>query len=435
MKRRFAIETSLTHFISKMESEERPNKMRKLDHESKSEETQQPEAEAKPSEAVQQESSEAKIAEIVEPEKPSETTQPESSEAKIAEIVEPEAATKPGPTEENSEKTAVQSNETEEANGPSQPEDDPNAPAPQASNPKPHFEIDPTLSKNQQKKLRKRLEWESQREDRKLIRKEQQKAKRERVRAEKASLPPEVLAEKQAAKAHKPRPQQLPITILIDCNFDDLMREGERTSLSSQITRCYSDNRGSSYRAHLAVASFGGSLRERFEGVLEGVHRLWKPFRVCEEGFVRVAEMARGWNGEGKENAMAGVFEKYAGMDQEVLKAEGEVIYLSSEADEDLTELKPYSTYIIGGLVDKNREKGICHKRATEAGVKTMRLPIGKFLDMSSRKVLATNHVSEIMVRWLECGDWGEAFMRVIPKRKGGVLKGGKGEDDDEEDY
>jgi tRNA (guanine9-N1)-methyltransferase len=40
------------------------------------------------------------------------------------------------------------------------------------------------------------------------------------------------------------------------------------------------------------------------------------------------------------------------------------------------------------------------------------------------------------MLKWLECGDWGEAFMSVIPKRKGGQLRGygGEGEVDVEGD-
>ena len=49
---------------------------------------------------------------------------------------------------------------------------------------------------------------------------------------------------------------------------------------------------------------------------------------------------------------------------------------------------------------------------------------------MSSRKVLATNHVNEIMVKWFETGDWGKAFMEVIPKRKGGKLKDEQGKDE-----
>ncbi|EHY58531.1 tRNA (guanine(9)-N(1))-methyltransferase [Exophiala dermatitidis] len=102
----------------------------------------------------------------------------------------------------------------------------------------------------------------------------------------------------------------------------------------------------------------------------------------------------------------------------------GEVVYLTSDSPDTLTELSPYSTYIVGGLVDKNRHKGICYKIARERGIKTAKLPIGEYMEMQSRKVLATNHVVEIMVRWLECGDWGEAFLKVIPKRKGGRLRG-----------
>jgi tRNA (guanine9-N1)-methyltransferase len=115
---------------------------------------------------------------------------------------------------------------------------------------------------------------------------------------------------------------------------------------------------------------------------------------------------------------------------------QGEVIYLSSDSPYTLEELQPHSTYIIGGLVDKNRHKGICYKIATEKGLRTAKLPISEFMEMQSRSVLATNHVNEIMLRWLECGDWGKAFMQVIPKRKGGRLReaeGGEGEDVGEE--
>lgn len=392
-----------------MESEERPTKMRKLEHEGTPGESEQAKAEAKPLEVNQ---SEVKV--------PDTTGEGQ------------EATTIPRATEETQEATGPFNGNTESKMPDETCQSDPKS----TDNPPPsnQFTIDPTLSKNQQKKLRKKLEWEAGREERKVVRKEKQKEKRERVRAEKASLPPEVVAQKEAAKAHQPRPRQLPVTFLIDCDFDDLMRDGERVSLSSQITRCYSDNKNSPFRAHLTLASFGGHLKERYDGVLEGVHKLWKPFRTCSENFVETAELAKVWMADEKENFLVGSFAKYADQDQEKLKEEGEVIYLSSEGDEDLTELKPYSTYIIGGLVDKNREKGICHKRAVTAGIKTKKLPIGKFMDMNSRKVLATNHVHEIMVKWLECGDWGEAFVKVIPKRKGGTLKGGRYDYDDDDE-
>lgn len=42
---------------------------------------------------------------------------------------------------------------------------------------------------------------------------------------------------------------------------------------------------------------------------------------------------------------------------------------------------------------------------------------------MSSRFVLTTNQVVEIMLKYLECRDWKEAFMEVIPQRKQPKLK------------
>ena len=105
-------------------------------------------------------------------------------------------------------------------------------------------------------------------------------------------------------------------------------------------------------------------------------------------------------------------------------KGPAEIVYLTSDSPHTLDRLKPYSTYIIGGLVDKNRHKGICYKTACDKGIRTAKLPIAEYMEMQSRFVLATNHVVEIMIRWLECADWGESFMKVMPKRKGGNLKG-----------
>lgn len=300
---------------------------------------------------------------------------------------------------------------------------------------------EPKISKNQLKKQRRHERWESGREDRKLKRKEKVKEKKERRReAWAAGHQPDENGVIPTLPSNRPprhtvgNGTQVPITVIFDCDWEDLMFDAELKSLGLQITRCYSDNRKAQFRTHLALSSFGGKMKERFEGILGNQHKSWKGFKFFGEDFVEVSNKSREWMTGPRGGVVAGAM-KSAGETVEDAETaedkpsdeEGEIVYLSSESDNVLTTLKPNSTYIIGGLVDKNRHKGVCHKRAVEKGIKTAKLPIGEFLEMKSRQVLVTNHVLEIMLKWLEFGDWGKAFMAVLPERKGAKLKGEEG--------
>ena len=300
---------------------------------------------------------------------------------------------------------------------------------------------DPPLSKNKLKKLRRDQAWEESRERRKELRKKKKAEKRERKRADadnKDTPPLSTTAKRKASDdadaraAKNPKRQksiQLPISFVIDCGFDDLMMDGERKSLASQITRSYSDNCKAQFRSHLFVSSFNGYLKNRFETTLSGQHASWKGVRFLQGDFEEGVTEARQLMTTERGGRLAGVFEGKSSTSGEEAGENsvepGEVVYLTSDSPDTLTELKPYGIYIIGGIVDKNRHKGICYKRAMDRGVKTAKLPIGDYMKMSSRFVLATNHVVEIMSRWLELKDWGHAFMQVMPKRKGGILKDG----------
>ena len=317
----------------------------------------------------------------------------------------------------------------------------------QAIDAKPNDTTDAPLSKSQQKKLRRKQQYEESRAERKAWKKEKLKEKKARKRAaqsqgtDEASVatnekPGQSFAkrkEKVDSKHH--RPVQLPITVIFDCSFDDLMMEKELVSLASQLTRSYSENYKAKFRNHMAISSFGGKLKERFDTVLSKHHENWKGVRFFDEDFVSVAEQSKDWMRGEQGGQLAGAFNKTALPEvqrptdraaeesTQACSEDGEIIYLTSDSPNTMTELKPYSTYIIGGLVDRNRHKGICYKRACDRGMQTARLPIGLYMQMTSRFVLATNHVAEIMLRWLELRDWGKAFMDVMPKRKGGVLK------------
>ncbi|KAL4870781.1 guanine-1-methyltransferase-domain-containing protein [Aspergillus spectabilis] len=288
--------------------------------------------------------------------------------------------------------------------------------------------ITQNISKRQLRRQRQREQWESERELRKVKRKERTAARKERKRAAWQEAKDQGKDAKEELQKLFPGSgssrggpsTRLPLTLIIDCGFDDLMMVKERISLAQQLTRSYSENHKSEYNAHMVISSFDKLLKERFETVLHKTHENWKGIRFIGENWFHAAKEAHDLMQGPQGGKMAGPF-----ADKSDAKPEdGEIVYLSSDSPDTLTELKPYSTYIIGGLVDKNRHKGICHKRATELGIKTAKLPIGKYIEMASRSVLATNHVVEIMVRWLQLQDWGEAFMQTLPPRKGGILRG-----------
>ncbi|XP_059520799.1 tRNA methyltransferase 10 homolog A isoform X3 [Myotis daubentonii] len=94
--------------------------------------------------------------------------------------------------------------------------------------------------------------------------------------------------------------------------------------------------------------------------------------------------------------------------------------------------LHPVQFYLTshGGQLKKNMDendkgwvnwKGLTYKQASDHGIDHAQLPLGNFVKMNSRKVLAINHVFEIILEYLETRDWQEAFFTVLPQRKGAV--------------
>jgi tRNA (guanine9-N1)-methyltransferase len=290
------------------------------------------------------------------------------------------------------------------------------------------------LSKNQLKRLKRQQRWEEKKDDRRIKRKDKRHAMQARKREELQSKLEAAKAEgrdpAEVIKEHQSRPPKrtdnpIPVSFILDCGFEEYMRDGEKVSLSSQVVRSYAMTRTAKYQAHLFVSGYGGTLKERFEGVLHNNHKGWKGAMVMTGDFMEAAkkanEVMRG-PGAGK---VQGALVGQEGMKEE----EGEegvdrsVVYLTSDSPYTLERLEPYTSYVIGGIVDRNREKGLCYKKAVEHKVRTAKLPIGEYMAMQSRFVLTTNQVVEIMAKWLECGDWSEAFLHVIPPRKGAVVK------------
>lgn len=64
-----------------------------------------------------------------------------------------------------------------------------------------------------------------------------------------------------------------------------------------------------------------------------------------------------------------------------------DLVYLTADSETMLDELDPKKIYIVGGLVDRNRWKGITMKKALDQGIQTAKLPIGNYLKMSGSQV------------------------------------------------
>ena len=79
-------------------------------------------------------------------------------------------------------------------------------------------------------------------------------------------------------------------------------------------------------------------------------------------------------------------------------------------------------TFSFLGLVDHNLHKGISHKLALNHNIATARLPIEKFLNMKTRKVLTIDHVFRILGSITEGQTWQEALLGVLPPRKGAIV-------------
>ncbi|KAI1820712.1 tRNA-methyltransferase-domain-containing protein [Xylaria intraflava] len=308
------------------------------------------------------------------------------------------------------------------------------------------------MTKSQLKKLKRRKKWEESKEGRRLKRRDKRHERQARKRVEKeeemAAAAAEgrepVLNDRRRNKSRSGIPA--PIAIILDCQFEKYMLETELVSLSSQVTRCYSDNRNAVHSAHLYISSYGGVLKERNETVLENQHLKWKGVHFCEGDFVEAAKEAKEYMAGPKGGEMIDMLKQStpneslslassATADTKKTKAaptaepeaedvDKSIVYLTADSPYTLNRLEPNTCYVVGGIIDKNREKGLCYRIAREKKVRTAKLPIGEYMVLQHRHILTTNHVVEIMLKWLETGDWGTTFMKVIPTRKGGKLKG-----------
>ena len=262
-------------------------------------------------------------------------------------------------------------------------------------------------------------------------------------------------------------------TVAVDLGFGDAMSEKERKSAVNQLGYCYAangrdysavagmDTQASSSSSSSATSSGATSASELPPPLCECAslpevaphvpHRcaacLPGYFELVMTGFAgAVRDAALRVDGSQHWRHVAWDARPYT----EVFAAQqraGRLVYLTSEAEDVLREIEPDTVYVIGGIVDHNRLKGLTHREATARGVRTARLPLAETVDMASRKVLTINHCYEVLLAYaniralqqrraaagaqplspMQC--WARAVTAVLPARKGAHSK-----DEDDED-
>ncbi|XP_003410506.1 tRNA methyltransferase 10 homolog A [Loxodonta africana] len=240
------------------------------------------------------------------------------------------------------------------------------------------------ISKRQMKKLIKQKQWEEQRE----LRKQKRKEKRKRKKLER-QCQLESNSDGNDRKRIRRDVVQSTLRLIVDCSFDDLMVLKDIKKLHKQIQRCYAENRRALHPVQFYLTSHGGQLKKNMDENDKGWVN-WKDIHIKPEHY------------------------------SELIKKE-DLVYLTSDSPNVLKELDESKAYVIGGLVDHNHHKGVTYKQASDYGIEHAQLPLGNFVKMNSRKVLAVNHVFEIILEYLETRDWQEAFFTILPQRKGAV--------------
>ncbi|XP_061175091.1 tRNA methyltransferase 10 homolog A-like [Saccostrea echinata] len=242
-----------------------------------------------------------------------------------------------------------------------------------------------TMSKKQLRRQQRQEKWLSIKADVRAKEKQRKKQKR-REALERGDV---MAPTRKKLRTNTMAKSSCKTSVVIDCSLDSYMGEKDIMKLVKQIQFCYSSNRRSQNPMQFYVTGVHGQTKARLEGI--GDYQNWD-VNFTSKDYNEVFE---------KEN----------------------IVYLSSESENTLQELEPNKAYIIGGLVDHNHYKGLCHSLATEKGVGHARLPISEFLDMKTRKVLTINHVFDILLKYTETKNWSQSFCSVIPQRKGAHVK------------
>ena len=175
--------------------------------------------------------------------------------------------------------------------------------------------------------------------------------------------------------------------IAFDLDYSNYMKIKEIKSLSTQLSYAYSLNKSLKNPLLYYFCNYEGEIKEEME--LMGSNY---------------------WHAKFFSNNISQI--------DEITKSGKEIIYLSPDSENILTEINNNTIYIIGGFVDKPVNKNKSLYKAYEYNYKNAKLPLLQYSDDIMNHILNVNTVVEIIGYYLEFQNWGDAINKAIPKRK-----------------
>jgi tRNA (guanine9-N1)-methyltransferase len=223
------------------------------------------------------------------------------------------------------------------------------------------------------------------------------------------------------------------VTVAIDMGFEHLMNQRDLGKCLKQLLHCYSINRRLQQPLQFHISSFDG---ERLKQEMER-HQGYEHWDCIFHNKSYFDVFTPPVNNSNCTNDLQVPIQN-ATQEQQLLPLDNKIpdqtdpknfkdakniIYLTSESENVLEKFDPNCVYIIGGLVDHNNHKGICHRLAVEKGINHARFPIQEAgVEMKTRQVLTIDHVFRIIASVASEGrSWKEALIETLPERKGAI--------------
>ncbi|GBG31955.1 tRNA guanine9-N1-methyltransferase [Hondaea fermentalgiana] len=200
------------------------------------------------------------------------------------------------------------------------------------------------------------------------------------------------------AKQAVPKLAQSNPTIVVDMEFAGDMPRDLRRSLYHQISGTYGQNRATWRPSCLVLAGMSSELQKEL-AERQGGGASWAEigdFSIRSEPFHE-------------------------------LYTPGNAVYLSADATETITAFDPTKAYIIGGLIDRNKQKGAAQAKASHLGFPTAKLPMTEYFSQRERhdgkKVLTVDQVCNIIRDHRGSMSWDYALDLNVPNRLNAATK------------